>query len=104
MNVRATNLGTMQIRRRSPRATARFCRRRRAACLLIVAAIIGSMLQSAIRARRQLHTERDRRQTELLLAGRRRPRAGPLGCRPDVPRRRLGAAGRRDRRPRRRAE
>jgi hypothetical protein len=36
-------------------------------CLLIVTAIIGSMLQSALRARRQLHAERDRRQTELLL-------------------------------------
>jgi len=36
-------------------------------CLLIVTSIIGSMLQSALRARRQLHTERDRRQTELLL-------------------------------------
>jgi len=36
-------------------------------CLLIVTAIVGSMLQSALRARRQLHVERDRRQTELLL-------------------------------------
>jgi Tfp pilus assembly protein PilX len=37
-------------------------------CLLIVTSIVGSMLQSALRARRQLHAERDRRQTELLLA------------------------------------
>ena len=37
------------------------------ACLLIVTAIVGSMLQNTLRARRQLHTERDRRQTELLL-------------------------------------
>ncbi len=37
------------------------------ACLLIVMSIIGSMLQGALRARRQLHAERDRRQTELLL-------------------------------------
>jgi hypothetical protein len=36
-------------------------------CLLIVTSIICSMLQSALRARRQLHVERDRRQAELLL-------------------------------------
>jgi hypothetical protein len=36
-------------------------------CLLIVTSIVGSMLQSALRARRQLHAERDCRQTELLL-------------------------------------
>lgn len=36
-------------------------------CLLVSMAIVGSMLQGAIRARRQLHTERDLRQTELLL-------------------------------------
>lgn len=35
--------------------------------LLIVMALVGSMLKSALRSRRQLHTERDRRQTELLL-------------------------------------
>ncbi len=37
-------------------------------CLLIVVAIVGSMLQSAIRARRELLTERDCRQSQLLLA------------------------------------
>lgn len=36
-------------------------------CLLIVSAIVVSMLQSAIRMRRQLHTQRDLCQTELLL-------------------------------------
>lgn len=37
------------------------------ACLAIVMAIIGAMLQGALRARRQLHVERDLRQVELLL-------------------------------------
>ena len=37
------------------------------ACLAIVMAIIGVMLQGALRARRQLHVERDLRQVELLL-------------------------------------
>jgi hypothetical protein len=37
-------------------------------CLVIVTTIVGSMLQGALRARRQLHAERNRRQTELLLA------------------------------------
>ncbi len=37
-------------------------------CLLIVVAIVGSMLQGAIRNRRQLRTERDCRQSEMLLA------------------------------------
>jgi len=36
-------------------------------CLLVVTSIVGSMVQSALRARRQLHVERDRRQAELLL-------------------------------------
>ena len=36
-------------------------------CLVVVMAMIGTMLEVAIRARRQLHTERDLRQTELLL-------------------------------------
>jgi hypothetical protein len=37
------------------------------ACLLIVTSIIGTMLQGALRTRRQLHAERDRRQVQLLL-------------------------------------
>jgi len=37
------------------------------ACLLIVTAIVSNMLTSAVRARQQLHAERDRRQAELLL-------------------------------------
>ena len=37
-------------------------------CLLIVSTIVVGMLGSAIRVRRQLHTQRDLRQTELLLA------------------------------------
>lgn len=37
------------------------------ACLAIVMAIIGVMLQGALRARRQLHVERNLRQVELLL-------------------------------------
>lgn len=36
-------------------------------CLLIVMTMLGSMLQGTLRARRQLHTQRDRRQAELLL-------------------------------------
>jgi hypothetical protein len=36
-------------------------------CLLIVMGILGAMLQGALRERRQLHRERDLRQTELLL-------------------------------------
>jgi hypothetical protein len=35
--------------------------------LLIVMAILGQMLKTSIRAQRQLHPERDLRQTELLL-------------------------------------
>jgi len=37
-------------------------------CLAIVMALIGGMLLSALRTGRQLHTERDLRQCELLLA------------------------------------
>lgn len=36
-------------------------------CLVVSMAIIGTMLKAALTARRQLHTERDVRQTELLL-------------------------------------
>lgn len=36
-------------------------------CLVIVMAVIGSMLTGTLRARRQLHVERNRRQAELLL-------------------------------------
>jgi hypothetical protein len=36
-------------------------------CLVIVMAVLGSMLTGTLRARRQLHAERDRRQAELLL-------------------------------------
>ena len=36
-------------------------------CLLIIMSILGQMLQSSLRAQRQLHPERDLRQTELLL-------------------------------------
>lgn len=36
-------------------------------CLLIVMGMLGSMLQGTLRAHRQLHRERDLRQTELLL-------------------------------------
>jgi prepilin-type N-terminal cleavage/methylation domain-containing protein len=36
-------------------------------CLLIVTSLITTMLQGALRARRQLRAERDRRQTELLV-------------------------------------
>ena len=36
-------------------------------CLLVVMAMLGQMLLGAIRAGRQLHIERDRRQCELLL-------------------------------------
>jgi type II secretory pathway component PulK len=44
--------------------------------LLVVAMILGSMFQGIVRAHRQLHRERDLRQTELLLqAGRDRAAA-----------------------------
>jgi hypothetical protein len=36
-------------------------------CLLVVMGILGAMLQGTLRAHRQLHRERDLRQTELLL-------------------------------------
>lgn len=36
-------------------------------CLLVVMSIVGAMLQGAVRARRHLHVERDRRQCELLV-------------------------------------
>jgi hypothetical protein len=36
-------------------------------CLLVVIGLLGSMLQNAVRSRRQLHSERDLRQTQLLL-------------------------------------
>ena len=36
-------------------------------CLLVVFTLVGLLVQSALRARRQLHAERDRRQAELLL-------------------------------------
>jgi hypothetical protein len=36
-------------------------------CLVVSMAIIGTMLKAALTARRQLHTERDVRQAELLL-------------------------------------
>ena len=36
-------------------------------CLLVITSIVCSMLKGTLRARRELHAERDRRQTELLL-------------------------------------
>jgi hypothetical protein len=36
-------------------------------CLLVVMGMMGTVLQGALRAHRQLHRERDLRQTELLL-------------------------------------
>ena len=36
-------------------------------CLLVVMGMLGTMLQGTLRAHRQLHRERDLRQTELLL-------------------------------------
>jgi hypothetical protein len=36
-------------------------------CLLVVTSIIGSMLKSALKARQELHVERDRQQAEFLL-------------------------------------
>jgi hypothetical protein len=36
-------------------------------CLLVVMAMLGAMLKGALLAQRQLHRERDLRQTELLL-------------------------------------
>ena len=36
-------------------------------CMIVVTGILGAMLRGTLRERRQLHVERDRRQTELLL-------------------------------------
>jgi Tfp pilus assembly protein PilX len=36
-------------------------------CLLVIMALLGALLQGTLRARRQLRSERDRRQAELLL-------------------------------------
>ncbi len=36
-------------------------------CLLVVMGILGAMVQGALRAQKQLHRERDFRQTEFLL-------------------------------------
>jgi hypothetical protein len=36
-------------------------------CLLVITSMLASMLQNAMRSRRELRTERDRRQAELLL-------------------------------------
>jgi hypothetical protein len=36
-------------------------------CLAVVTALLGTMLQGSLQAQRQLHRERDLRQTELLL-------------------------------------
>ena len=36
-------------------------------CLIVVLGILGNMLKATLLAHRQLHTERDLRQTELLL-------------------------------------
>jgi hypothetical protein len=49
-------------------------------CLLIVVSIVGAMIQGAIRSRRQMHVERDRRQCEqLLVAGAARAMRLPWG-------------------------
>ena len=52
-------------------------------CLLIVTSIVGSMLQSALRARRQLHAERNCRQAELLLEAGANRAAARLASEPD---------------------
>ena len=36
-------------------------------CKVVVIGLLGSLFQGSLRARRQLHAERDRRQTELIL-------------------------------------
>src|SRR4051794_1563748 len=36
-------------------------------CLVVIMALIGGLLRGTLRARRQLHAERDKRQAELLL-------------------------------------
>jgi hypothetical protein len=52
-------------------------------CLLIVTVIVVNMLQSAIRMRRQLHAQRDLRQTELLLTAGAERAANHLNREPD---------------------
>ncbi|MEX2316010.1 MAG: hypothetical protein WD669_02590 [Pirellulales bacterium] len=65
---------TPRIHNRFRSGPARHCARRRGAvlvaalvCMLVVITILGGMLQGTLRARRQLHTQRDLRQTELLV-------------------------------------
>jgi hypothetical protein len=52
-------------------------------CLLIVTSIVGSMVQGALRARRQLHAERNRRQAELLLEAGANRAVARLAAEPD---------------------
>jgi hypothetical protein len=52
-------------------------------CLLVVMAILGTMLQSALRAHRQLRVERDRRQTEFLVEAGAERAASLLRAQPD---------------------
>jgi len=52
-------------------------------CLLVVTSIVCSMLKGALRARRELHAERDRRQTELLLEAGADRAAARLATEPD---------------------
>lgn len=36
-------------------------------CMVVIIGLLGSLFQGSLRARRQLHAERDRRQTEFML-------------------------------------
>jgi type II secretory pathway component PulK len=53
------------------------------ACLLVVTSIVVSMLQGTMRTRRQLHSERDRRQNKFLLQAGADRAAGRLAAEPD---------------------
>lgn len=52
-------------------------------CLLVISSIIGSMIKNAIFTRRELLTERDLRQTELLLQAGAHRAAARLAATPD---------------------
>jgi hypothetical protein len=52
-------------------------------CMLVMMTILGGMLLGSLRASRQLHPERDLRQTELLLAAGIQRAANRLATQPD---------------------
>jgi Tfp pilus assembly protein PilX len=77
------NINERPVRRRVRRRRSGMVLVAALVCLLIVTSLVGSMLQGTLRARRQLHAERDRRQTELLLEAGADRAASRLAAEPD---------------------